>query len=135
MAEDYAPTESVSPSLKMKKHRIIIIDDNRDFADIFSDVLKANGHSTKSCYGGKEALDLVEKDTYDIAFIDIMMPDMNGVEVLKELKVRFPDTVVIMMTGYSVDEMIHKAMKEKASDIIYKPFEIEKVLSLLDTIE
>jgi DNA-binding NtrC family response regulator len=62
------------------------------------------------------------------------MPDMDGVETLKQIKKIKPDTTVIMMTGYSVDDMVHKALEEKASEIIYKPFEIEKVLGLISSI-
>ena len=74
---------------------------------------------------------MVKSDGFDILFLDIRMPDMDGIETLKEVKKVKPETTVIMMTGYSVDEMVHMAIEEKASEIIYKPFEIEKVLSLI----
>ena len=77
-------------------------------------------------------MEMVKNDVFDILFLDLRMPDMNGIDTLKEVKKLRPDTTVIMMTGYSVDEMVHKALEEKASEIIYKPFEIEKVLDLID---
>jgi len=115
----------------MKEHRILIVDDNKDFADVFCDILKSNNYKAESCYGGKQAIEMVQNNTFDIMFLDIRMPDMNGIETLKEIKKIRPETTVIMMTGYSVDEMVHMAIEEKASEIIYKPFEIEKVLSLI----
>jgi DNA-binding NtrC family response regulator len=75
---------------------------------------------------------MIKGNTYDIMFLDIRMPEMDGVQTLKEVKKIRPQTTVIMMTGYSVDEMVHRALEEKASDIIYKPFEIDKVLSLIE---
>jgi DNA-binding NtrC family response regulator len=118
----------------MLEHRILVVDDNKDFADVFSDILRANNYKVDSCYSGQQAIDLVSTDPYDILFLDIRMPDMDGVETLKQIKKIKPDTTVIMMTGYSVDDMVHKALEEKASEIIYKPFEIEKVLGLISSI-
>jgi len=119
----------------MKEHRILVVDDNKDFADVFSDILKANDYKAESCYSGAQAIELLKDNNFDIMFLDIRMPDMDGVQTLKKVKKLRPETMVIMMTGYSVDEMVHKALEEKASDIIYKPFEIAKVLSLIkDTV-
>jgi DNA-binding NtrC family response regulator len=115
-------------------HKILVVDDNKDFADVFCDILRSNNYKVESCYGGVQAVNVVKSDEFDILFLDIRMPDMDGIETLKEVKKIRPATTVIMMTGYSVDEMVHKALEEKASDIIYKPFEIDKVLSLLQSI-
>ncbi|MDD3088421.1 MAG: response regulator [Candidatus Omnitrophica bacterium] len=117
--------------MENKGHRILIVDDNKDFADVFCDILRANNYKAESCYGGLQAVDLIKRDDFDILFVDIRMPEMDGIETLKEIKKIKPETMVIMMTGYSVDEMVHKAIEEKASEIIYKPFEIEKVLGLI----
>lgn len=115
----------------MNEHRILVVDDNKDFADVFCDILRANNYRAESCYGGAQAIEKAQSDAYDIMFLDIRMPEMDGIQTLKEIKKIRPDTTVIMMTGYSLDEMVHKAIEEKASDIIYKPFEIDKVLSLI----
>lgn len=115
----------------MKDHRILVVDDNKDFADVFCDILKANNYKAESCYSGMQAIELVKESTFDIMFLDIRMPGMDGIQTLKEVKKIRPETIVIIMTGYSVDEMVHKALEEKASEIIYKPFEIDKVLGLI----
>jgi DNA-binding NtrC family response regulator len=115
----------------MKEHRILIVDDNKDFADVFCDILRANNYKAESCYGGVQAIELVKDSLFDILFLDIRMPEMDGIQTLREVKKLRPDTTVIMMTGYSLDEMVHRALEEKASEIIYKPFEIDKVLSLI----
>jgi len=115
----------------MKEHNILVVDDNKDFADVFCDILRANNYKANSCYGGPQAIEMLREEDYDILFVDIRMPEMDGVQTLREVKKVRPETMVIMMTGYSVDELVHKAIEEKASEIIYKPFEIDKVLSLI----
>lgn len=115
----------------MKRNSILVVDDNKDFADVFCDILRSNKYNAESCYGGEQALKKAEKTAFDIMFVDIRMPGMDGIETLRRIKKMSPDTRVIMMTGYSVDEMVHKAIEEDASDIIYKPFEIDKVLGLI----
>ena len=115
----------------MKEHNILIVDDNKDFADIFCDMLKANNYKAECCYGGGQAIEMAKNNVFDIMFLDIRMPEMDGIQTLKEIKKMCPDITIIMMTGYPVDELVHKAIEEKASDIIYKPFEIDKVLGLI----
>lgn len=115
----------------MQEHRILVVDDNKDFADVFCDILKSNDYKAESCYSGSQAVELVDGEEFDIVFLDISMPEMDGIETLKEIKKIRPKTMVIMMTGYSMDEQVHKAIEGEASEIIYKPFEVEKVLSLI----
>ncbi|HNX90945.1 MAG TPA: response regulator [Candidatus Omnitrophota bacterium] len=112
-------------------HNILIVDDNKDFADVFCDILKVNNYRAESCYGGRQAIEKIQKSDFDLMFLDIRMPEMDGIETLREVMKIKPGVVVIMMTGYSMDELVHKALEEKATDIIYKPFEIDKVLSLI----
>ena len=118
----------------MKEHNILVVDDNKDFADVFCEILKTNDFRAESCYSGQQAIDLVQQSDFTIVFLDIRMPEMDGVQTLIEVKKIRPDTTVIMMTGYSLDELVHKAIEEKASDIIYKPFEVDKVISLINDI-
>lgn len=115
----------------MEEQRILIVDDNKDFADVFCDILRSNDYKVTSCYSGEQALNLLNEDEYDVVFLDMRMPKMDGVETLKAIRKKLPDITVIIMTGYSVDEMVHKALEAKVSEVIYKPFEIDKVLSLL----
>ena len=117
----------------MEEHKILVIDDNKDFADVFCDILRANNFKAESCYSGDQAIEMAQASVFDIMFLDIRMPEKDGIETLKEIMKLRPKTTVIMMTGYSVDEMVHEAIEEKASEIIYKPFEIDKVLSLINS--
>jgi len=116
-------------------HNILIVDDNKDFADVFCDLLRSKTYKADSCYGGKQALSMLKDEDYDIFFVDIRMPEMDGIETLIEIKKKKPESTVIMMTGYSVDEMVHRALEENATDIIYKPFEVDKVISLIQGVK
>ena len=113
------------------EQNILVVDDNKDFADVFCDILKTNEFKAESCYSGAQAIELVKQNEFTMIFLDIRMPDMDGVQTLIEVKKIRPEVIVVMMTGYSLDEMVHKAIEEKASEIIYKPFEVDKVLSLI----
>ncbi len=116
----------------MNSMKILVVDDNKDFADVLCDILKSNNYMSDSCYSGKNAVGMIQKSKFDIVFLDISMPEMNGVETLKEIKKISPESKVVMMTGFPMDDLAHKAIEEKATDIIYKPFEIEKILNLIN---
>ena len=118
----------------MENPKILVVDDNKDFADVFCDILSANDFETRGCYGGVEAVELLKNNGFNLVFLDIRMPEMDGIQTLKEIKKVSPETVVVMMTGYSVDDMVQSAIDAKASDVIYKPFEIEKVLNLIKNV-
>ncbi|NQT32698.1 MAG: response regulator [Candidatus Omnitrophica bacterium] len=114
-----------------EKQSILIVDDNKDFADVFCDILKSYDYKAECCYGGHQAIEKSKNSDFDVMFVDIRMPEIDGIRTMKEIKKIKPETTFIMMTGYSVDEMVHEALKENASEIVYKPFEIDKILSLL----
>ncbi len=115
----------------MSAHRILVVDDNKDFANIFCEILKTNDYMAEKCYSGSQAVEMVKNTDFDMIFLDIRMPKMDGVQALKAIKKIRPKIKAIMMTGYSVDEMIHKALEEKAFEVVYKPFEVDKILSLI----
>ena len=118
-----------------KKNKILIVDDEPAVCNMLKKFLTKKGYKASIALSGEEALKKIKRERPKIALLDIRMPDMDGIQTLKEVKKLRPETMVIMMTAYSMDEMVHKALEEKASDIIYKPFEIAKVLSLIkDTV-
>jgi len=83
---------------------------------------------------GKEAIKRVKCRSFDIAFIDIKMPVMSGVEVYKRLKKIGPETVTVMITAYAVEDMVQEALHEGAYGVIYKPIDMEETLKLIDEI-
>ena len=115
----------------MSFDKIIVLDDEQIIRKSLEQQLRKKRYSVASAGTLAEAQALIGKDKFDLMFVDIRLPDGDGTELLDLFQDNPDAPMVIMMTGYSVDEMVHKAIEEKASEIIYKPFEIDKVLSLI----
>ena len=116
-----------------KRRRVLIVDDDRGMTETLRDILLEMGHDVRVALCGLEALRLVREWRFDIAFIDIRMPGMNGVETLRRVKEILPDLRVVMMTAYALGELIDEARREGAEDILYKPLQIDKMKPLLET--
>ncbi len=92
------------------------------------------GYNVTTTISGKKAIELVTENSFDIIFMDIKMPIMNGVETYKRIKKINPKTVVIMMTAYAVEELVDEALQEGAYGVIYKPLDIENVSTLIEKV-
>lgn len=110
---------------------ILIVDDNISLCKTMTFILKHKGYTVTTAKDGLEAIDRVKASSYDLIFMDIKMPLMNGVETYKRIKKIRPDAIVIMMTGYSVDDLIQEAIKEGAYGVLYKPLDLDNVISLI----
>lgn len=115
--------------------RILIVDDDESMNKTMSLVLKRKGHDVSSCYNGPDAIEKVRDRPFDIIFMDIKMPVMDGVETFEKIKKIRPDAVVIMMTAYAVEDLIQKALRGGAYGIIYKPLDIEKTLAVIEEVK
>lgn len=116
---------------KKAEASILIVDDNIGQCKTMSFILERNGYAVTAADNGPEAISIVEKKPFDIIFMDIKMPIMNGVEAYKKIKNIRPGAKVIMMTAYAVEDLVEEALQEGAYAIIYKPLDIEKVLELV----
>lgn len=114
-----------------KRVNILIVDDNINLSKTMSLILGRKGYNVTTVKGGSEAIERVKESPFDIIFMDIKMPFMNGVETYREIKKIRPDTIVVMMTAYAVEDLVSQALKEGAYGIIYKPLDIERVISLI----
>ena len=81
---------------------------------------------------GQQALKYVRESGVDLALIDIMMPGINGVETFKEIKKLSPCTAVIMMTAFAVEDLVTEALQEGAYAMIYKPFDLKRILGMIE---
>ena len=98
--------------------------------DMLSQTLTAEGFDVDSASSGTHGVDLASKRSFDVVVTDLMMPDMDGIKVLSEIRDRDPDTAVIMMTAYATVESAVEAMKKGASDYILKPFSMDLLVDL-----
>ena len=107
--------------------RILVVDDEEIVIRSCLRVLEGNGYEIDVAHDGHEALGKVESNTYDVMILDIMMPNLGGMEVLRRVKETHPDIDVIMITGLSQIETAVQAMKLGAFDYISKPFEPDEL--------
>ncbi len=117
-----------------KSIRILIVEDEATVRKTFAVILKDQGYEVETAADGYEAIEKAGKKPFDIAFIDIILNGFNGVEAFEKIKKVNPDIIVIMMTAYSVEDMVRKALKKGAYTCIYKPFDIDKIVNLIKKI-
>lgn len=113
------------------KERVLVVDDEKVIRDIMTDFLDGEGYETVSVCNGKEALDKVITEPFDLVLVDLKMPVMDGMELLKEMRSRKLKAPVVMMTGYGTLESAVECMKMGAQDYIQKPFRMSDVLAVI----
>lgn len=111
--------------------KILIVDDEANMLEHLSDALNEEGYQVKTAEDGQEALEQVKIFNFDIAIIDIRIPGISGLEVLRYIKKSELETMTIMMTGHASLETAVEALREGAYDYLTKPFPMEKLLSVL----
>jgi len=105
--------------------KILVVDDERDIRDGVERILKRMGYAVLKAGQGEEALEILEKETVDIAILDLKMPGMDGMELHQRIRDMDEKIIVIIITGYATIETAIEAMKQGAYDFIPKPFEPE----------
>lgn len=111
---------------------ILIVDDDVNFVKSIAKILALKGYETVTADSGACALDLLKSRAFDIVLMDIKMPVMNGVDTFRKMKAARPDTVAILMTAFSVDDLIRDALKEGCYAVVRKPFDIDSVVNMIE---
>src|SRR5688572_30505424 len=106
--------------------QVLIINDHDSMREGLELLLRRRGHQTSSAASGKAGLDLLSDTHADLVITDLKMARMDGLDVLREVKTRSPDTEVLVITGYGTVEKAVEAMKLGAADFITKPFSSEE---------
>lgn len=114
------------------KSNVLVVDDLRSIRLTLGGILEDEGHDVVTVEDGYEAIEAVKKSHFDAIFMDIKMPGINGVQTFREVKKVSPETAVIMMTAYSVEDLVKEAFEEGAYAVVYKPFDIEKIIAIID---
>ncbi len=112
--------------------KILVVDDEQSMRSMLRIMLKKEGYQATCAASGEEAIELCEKQNYDLVLTDIKMGGMNGLQVLQKVKELNPDTAVIMITAFASMETAVDAMKEGAYDYISKPFDISQVKQVVN---
>ena len=111
--------------------RVLFVDDERSLQEFMRTELPRLGHDVIVCPNGTTALQAIAAHTFDIAILDIRMPDMTGIDVLQRLKQVSPDTDAVMMTGYASEESMVQAMRLGACDYLRKPCKMSEIEAVL----
>ena len=112
----------------MAEYRVLLVDDEEEFVSALSERLMLRGIEVDSALNGEEALArLVEKE-FEVVILDVMMPGLGGLEVLKQIKSSDPNTQVILLTGHGSTREGIEGMRLGAFDYLIKPVDIEELL-------
>lgn len=118
----------------MRPVRVFIVDDDLDFAESLAIVLEGQGCEVTTSSSGEEAVKVFKEEEFDIAFMDVRLPGINGVESFLEIKKFKPGARVVMMTGYSVQDLLKQAVDSGAWGILNKPLDVPKVLQFVEKV-
>lgn len=108
-----------------KKGSIMIVDDEPDILVVLEEFLSKEWFKVLTARNGKDAVEKLSSNDIDLILLDMAMPDMNGIETLKELKKIKPNISVIMITAYRDAEKVVEAFRLGACDCIFKPFDLK----------
>jgi len=116
----------------MNKHaRILVVDDDENIRNTMKAILESEGYTVDIAANGMEAIKRSEETAYNVALLDIRLPDMEGVELLKLIKDAVPRTRKIMVTGYPSMQNAVAALNKNADAYMVKPVDIEKLLNMV----
>ncbi|MFC1941675.1 response regulator [Chloroflexota bacterium] len=116
----------------MGQTKILVVDDLRSIRITLGGILEDKGYHVVTAEDGYQAIEVVKNNHFDAIFMDIKMPGINGVQTFREVRKIDSSAAVIMMTAYSVEDLVKEALEEGAYTVVYKPFDIEKIVSLID---
>jgi two-component system response regulator HydG len=110
---------------------ILVVDDDKSILRTFTRILQKNGYKIDTAETGKEAIEKADKNHYDLALVDIRLPDMDGTDLLAKIKKQLKNTIKIMITGFPSLESGVKALDEGADAYLVKPVKPEELLMLI----
>jgi len=113
---------------------ILVVDDEHSICMLLNDVLARFDHNVVTCQDGVNALQLADDKKFNLIFLDIRMPGMGGLDVLKNLRELQPEATFVMITGYAKDDIIDEALQSGASACLCKPFSLTQVTKLLEEV-
>ncbi len=118
--------------MSSKQATILVVDDERSVVDLISEDLAGEGYNCAAAFTGEKALERLSTNNFDAMLLDLNLPGMSGMDVLKEAKATCPETAVIVVTATGDAQTAVEAMKIGAVDYITKPFELERVNSSVE---
>ncbi|MCP4343178.1 MAG: response regulator [Desulfobulbaceae bacterium] len=119
----------------MRNSSVLIVDDHKGMLQTLNDILTLEGCLVSLADSGRTAIELCQKQKFDLILMDVRMPEIDGVETLKRLKKYVKNTRVIMMSAYAMDELKHRAFSEGVVAFLGKPIDVEEVIGIIRQID
>ena len=114
--------------MRENQRKIMVVEDNEGIRYILEGIIEDEGYTVVTAENGYQAIELAKDTPFSLIFIDVKMPGIDGVQTYREIKKNSPGSVVVMMTGFSVQHLIKEALEEGAYAVIYKPFAVEQII-------
>jgi len=111
--------------------KVLVVDDDEVISQNLKRLLEKSGYLADTAYTGEEALRKIREDNFDLALIDLLLPDMDGLKLLLEVKRISPITAIIIITAFGTIPNAVEAIKRGAADYITKPFRMNELLSMI----
>jgi two-component system, NtrC family, response regulator HydG len=115
--------------------RVLIVDDDNDHAESLSDMIEMRGHSAAVANSGEAAIGQFGSGDFDFVLLDVRLPGVNGVDTFLALKRIRPGAQIMIMTGFSVEQLVSQAIEAGALGVLHKPFAVTEVLDLLNKVK
>ncbi len=124
----------VLPQADTLKKNILVIDDEKMFCLLLKKFLEKRGYNVKAIFSGTDVVDQLWEKKYSLVISDICMTELNGIEVLQKIRIAYPSTPVIMMSGNASQVALEQIKQFQAQKFIQKPFELKALLSEVESI-
>jgi len=111
--------------------QVLLVDDEKEFLEAMAERMEARGIEVSTASTAEEAIALVEHNRYDAIILDFQMPGMDGLEAVKIIKAKQPESHIILLSGYATIEKEGEAMQAGASDLLEKPPDLNVLLQLI----
>ena len=114
---------------------VLVVDDRLDDRQTIRDILMTKGYTVATAKDGYEAIELVKQGDFDIVMLDVKMPGIDGVKTFDEIHKIKPKIPVIMLTGYTAEEMLSEAIKKGVYACLYKPLDMDRLIQILQQVK
>lgn len=114
--------------------KVLIVDDDRDLAGTIEDIVAGRGHEVTVAFDGESAVRLFREQAFDLCFMDVKLPGANGVDSLQQIRRLHPAAKVVMMTAYSVEDLLGRAVSLGAVAVLHKPLHVREILRQIEKV-
>lgn len=111
---------------------IIVIDDDEELCSLFKDTLEEIGHSVTTVNNSLKGLELINSNDYDLVFLDLKMPGMDGAELFRQIRIAKPSLLVTIITGYPDSDLMMNALTHGPLGVMNKPFDSADITSAIN---